>query len=183
MKPSLTALLVAMLFASNLTAQAAPRDAAADKQAIKKTYEQLEAAMRAKNLKAIAALETADFTHKSGGKTYTAKQALDEMAKHLRSMKRIGELKVTARTIALKGAQATVLSDYALSAVIVDGGRPHDLKVLGSSKDTLIKKHEGWKFQKVVELTNSSTMDGQAPPINPPSVRASQTSGGGGRRR
>lgn len=147
-----------------------------DKPAIQELYTRLSNAMRAKDMKTIASLGTPDFTATdASGKVYNARQSLAMMESDLRSMKRINAVKPRIRSIALDGKKATTVAEMQVSAVMVQGGKPHDMKSTSVSKDTLVKTAKGWKFKSVVSLSADVTMDGRKVTVPPPGKKKRPT--------
>ena len=163
MKRLLLALSAASLVIIPTCALAAESDSAA----IKAVYAKLSDAMRAKNVKAIAALGTPDFTVKEkNGTVHNAKESMAMMEQEFRTTKKINDLRMTLRSIKSDGRKATTTVDYVIASVIVQGGKPHDFKLSSTSRDTLVKTPQGWKFKSVETLSETMTMDGQ--PMAPP---------------
>jgi ketosteroid isomerase-like protein len=169
----LPTLVTAVLFGSALPALAAPAGQVPDKTAIKILYTRLCNAMKNKDVRAIEVLGTSDFTHKGpDGKVKSAKEAMAEVEQGLRSMKKINDVKADIRSVAISGKKAVVTVNYTMSAVIVQKGKPADMSMKSTSKDTLVKTPQGWKFKSVSAVTDEASINGQRIPGTPTPSKA-----------
>lgn len=170
------ALIAATAFLA-IPALAAPVRDGQDRAAIDALYGKLTAAMRARNTKAIFALGTPDFSVKErNGQVHNAKDSKAILEAEFKTIKKVNELKMTIRSLKVKGKTATATVDYTMSAVVINAGKPHDMKDKGVTKDTLVNTDKGWKFKSVETLSDNMTMDGQPMPSAPPALKGQSKS-------
>ena len=168
----LSPIIPAALICASLPSLSMPAGQMPDKTAIKILYTRLSNAMKMKDVRAIQSLGTPDFTNKlRDGKVYNAKDSLAEMEKGFRSMKRITDIKINIRSLTINGKKAVAVVDHNMSAVIVMQSKPADMTMKSSSKDTLVKTPQGWKFKSVVSLSEEMTINGQKIGTAPPAKR------------
>jgi ketosteroid isomerase-like protein len=169
MRKNLPYLATLLAFASSAALSTAAR--ADDNADIKAAYVKITKAMKAKDIKAVMAMGTEDFseTDKSG-KTYSGKETAKMMEEHFKSMKTL-DVTMSADKITVNGKTATVLGSYNMSGTMVGpDGKTHTMANSGTSKDTLVKTPKGWLFKKVQSLKENMTMDGK--PFDPSQMMA-----------
>jgi ketosteroid isomerase-like protein len=158
----------------------APGARADDKSEIRAVIGQVTSAMKKKDIKALMATGTDDFSTKmSNGQTLTGKQAEAMMKEQFAMMKSIDEVTMKCDKITVKGKSAEVLCSSKMSAVLVDAkgqmgkaGAKHKMVSTGTSKVDLVKGKKGWKVKYVEDLTENTTMDGKKmSPGGPPPAK------------
>jgi ketosteroid isomerase-like protein len=154
--------LSALAVAAGLLTLGAPAARADDKADIEALYAKISAAMKSKNLKAIYALGTSDFTTKANGVTMGTKESAKMMEDQFKTLKKVNNCSMKISKITIKGASAVVLSDSVFDATVSGpDGKIHKMADTGTSKDTLVKTKKGWLFKNVEMLTSKMTMDGK----------------------
>jgi ketosteroid isomerase-like protein len=139
-----------------------------DKKAITALYGQLASAMRAKDVKAITRLGTPDFTSREvNGRVRTAEQSAAQMEEHFKTLKRVTDVRTSLVNLKIKDGTATAVSDFSFAAVVIAGGKPHDFRTSGQTKDTFVKTPAGWKFKSMHTVRATSLMDGEPIPAAP----------------
>jgi ketosteroid isomerase-like protein len=144
-----------------------------DKSEIKALYKKLERAMKAKDVKAILATGTADFTHKGAGMpTMDAKATAQMMEQQFKLMKSLDKVVMSPDKIMIHGGSATVLSSFQMKGTMtMPDGKVHSMTDSGTSKETLVKTKKGWLF-KVVEMgTSKPMMDGKPMQMGAPPAK------------
>jgi ketosteroid isomerase-like protein len=162
---SLSALLAAL--ASMSLGSPARAD---DKADIRAAYTKISAAMASKNIKAVMALGTPDFSETQHGKTYNAADSTKMMTEEFKQMKTL-EATMTANDISVKGKTAVVKSSYVMKGdMLTPDGKTHKMSSTGTSRDTLLKTGKGWLFKKVEGLSEKTLLDGK--PFDPSKMEA-----------
>lgn len=145
----------------------------ADEKAIRALFAKLEQAFKNKDMKAIMAMSTSDFTEKMpNGTVLTAKQAEAQMTQEFAMIKSIKEVSMKPGKIKVNGKTATAMSDFKFNETVVDQmgqlgkkGATHAMSGTGQSRVTLAKGQDGWKFKREEALKVNMTLDGK--PFNP----------------
>jgi len=138
-----------------------------DKADITALYGKLTAAMKAKDIKGVMATGTPDFTMKeASGKVYNAKDAATMMDSQFKMMKSVDEVKMTPKTISIKGKTAVVMGDFVMKVVMTGpDGKDHKFAGTGLTKDTFVKTPKGWLVKSTETVKESMMMDGK--PFDP----------------
>jgi len=159
----LTAL--ALLSAGGLTARAD------DKKDIKAVYVKVVNAMKAKDLKAVFATGTQDFSYTENGKTMSGDELSNMMQQQFQMIKGTPKVKMNVVSCKITGAMAEVVSTDA-SEMMISGedGKTHKLVSTGKSKDELVKTDKGWLMKSVTILSSAMTLDGK--PYDPSKAMA-----------
>jgi ketosteroid isomerase-like protein len=171
-------MVAAIAFSASVLAPAARAD---DKSEIRAVIAQVESAFKNKDVKALVATSTDDFSTKMiNGQTLKGKQAEEMMKEQFASIKSVSNVKMACGKITVKGKTATTVCSSSMSAVMVDpkgqmgkAGATHKMVSTGTSKVDLVKGKKGWKVKYVEDLTENTTIDGKkmpmgAPPSAPP---------------
>lgn len=154
--PLYAALAAAVLSASSLTARA---DDKADIQAL---YGKLQAAMKAKNTKAVMALGAPDFTSIDHGMKLNAKQTAQMMDMQFKMVKSMDNLKMNVQKLDIKGKKAAATASFSFSGKMTgQDGKVHTLSDSGVTKDTLVKTPKGWLFKSTETVSSHPMMDGK----------------------
>ena len=161
---------IIMLVAGGITPVRAD---SADEKAIRAMYVKLEQAFKNKDMDAIMALSTKDFTEKMpDGKVLSAKEAEQQMRQEFAMTKEVKSVSMHPDSIKVSGKNATVMGTFKFTDIVVDSqgmmgpkGAQHTLSGSGKSRVKLVKTAEGWRFKSEEGLSMKATMDGK--PFNP----------------
>ena len=139
-----------------------------DKADIQALYKKVVAAFKAKDVKAIMAMGTPDFTMKERGVTMNAKQSEAEIKQEFAMTRTLKKIVMNPDQIEVKGKNATVFSSFASEAVILDAtgafgpkGKTHVMAGTGKMREMLVKTSKGWKFKSIETLSDNMTIDGK----------------------
>jgi len=147
-----------------------------DKADINAVYGKVTAAMKAKDIKALMATGTPDFTMKDmSGKVHNAKEATEMMGSQFKVMTSVEDVKMTPKSYDIKGKTATVMADFIMKVTMPGpDNKPHKFSSIGLTKDTFVKTPKGWMLKGTEAVKESTLMDGK--PMNaaapPPSSAA-----------
>jgi hypothetical protein len=105
---------------------------------------------------------TEDFLLKQDGKTYTREEAAELMEEGAMAMARFTghDLKITSLT--LKGDQAIVVYQDRATALMEDANENvHKIVMTSTTRDTWVKRPEGWMTRLTEVLTSKTLMNGK----------------------
>jgi ketosteroid isomerase-like protein len=169
--PSRPMRLPAILFLVALVAlNVAPAgaDQATAKRDIQAVYNKIAAAMKRKDIDAIAATGTKDFKSIAGGQSMNGEQSLAIVKQELAALNVIKSVRMDMVSIKFTGDNAaeTVMRSRVVAAVSRKG-KTHTLVSTGSSHDHWVKTPDkGWLLQSVEDMPGATmTLDGK--PYNP----------------
>ena len=149
-----------------LSAALVPAIARADDKAeINALYGKIQAAMKAKNTKAIMALGTPDFVTIDHGVKMDAKQTAQMMDTQFKMIKSFDSLKMAVSKLDIAGKNATATATYSFKGEITgQDGKSHTMSDSGLTKDTLVKTLKGWLFKSSETISQHPIMDGKPMP-------------------
>jgi ketosteroid isomerase-like protein len=143
-----------------LAAIASAQDA--DKAQIKKIYAKLTAAMKSRNLAAMEALESKDYSEEAMGQTMNRQEANARMKQEFSAVKSIQSLSIQTLNLKVTGKTATAISKYTMVATVAGpDGKSHLLKAEGKISDDLVKTPSGWLIKHEKDSGSKATMDGK----------------------
>lgn len=167
-----------LLVAASVLAAASVAARADDAADIRAAYTKITAAMKAKNLKAIIAMEAPGYTETSSMGTMNAKQANAMMESNFKMVKVVKAAIMTPLDIKVNGKSATVKTKIHFVMVMTDKdgqmgpkGKDHVFTFDGTSTDVLVKTAKGWLFKSTKETSRKLLMDGKPMPEGPPAKR------------
>ncbi len=134
-----------------------------DKSDINALYGKIIKAMKAKDVKAIMALGTPDFTSTEAGHTMNAAQTAQVMETQFKMTKSLDSVTMKPTKIDIKGGNAVVLADYTFKGTITgQDGKTHKMSDAGVTKDMLVKTNKGWMFKSTESVKQNPMIDGKS---------------------
>jgi ketosteroid isomerase-like protein len=142
-------------------------DDAAVRKALQARYEQFSAAFKRKDVKAVLALGTPDFTWKlADGRVLNARASEKAMQEQLGEVKAVHSMTTRIDKLQVEGLTATVWTTGTVQATVAgEAGKTHKLVSTGKSKDVWVNKGGKWLIKRVEDFSQSMTIDGR--PVNP----------------
>lgn len=134
------------------------------KKEIQALYTKAAAAMKQKNTAAILAMATPDLTYKAkDGRVMKRKELETQLKSQFKVVKTVTKSSQTLISIKVNGTTAEVMCKS-----VFEGQIPNPqtkkimvLKAVGESRDTWVKGASGWKLKAIVEVSDTTTLDGK----------------------
>jgi ketosteroid isomerase-like protein len=139
-------------------------DPASAKRDIQAVYNRIAAAMKKKDIDAIAATGAPNFKTTAGTRTMNAEQSLNVVKQFMAAVKEFKTVTMTVESIKLMGDSAAVVIMRSNVVAITNPqqGKTHTMVSKGSSRDHWVKTGKGWLLQSVEDIPGATTtVDGK----------------------
>jgi hypothetical protein len=156
----------AMLVSVVLLAGIAAAQAQSLHSQIEAANQKIVAAMKKKDIpaiaKAIKAGTTANFVYTEAGKSQTFDQMMADMKMGLNSMSKITVCEEKILSLKEKGNTATGTTSHKMGGIATGPDKkPHTMVYMGTSTDQYVKEKGVWKMSKMAWNMTGMTMDGK----------------------